>query len=451
MSLRLRVVAAVVLLLLTGSVVGVALAGWQARQVLREELVAAVAGGRLTAIGAFQSLPRSDDPARDLARLVASFDGGRHLEARLVADDGTAVATSQPIPVRPAPSWFAALFDPDLASARLTVPAPGYRALVLMPVAANDVAALWSEFLDLVAVLGGSIALGAALVWLTVGRALRPLAEFSAAFVRIGSGDYAAKVREAGAPELARLGRGVNDMAARLGAMQARTHRLEAHIATLQDEERADLARDLHDEIGPHLFAVNVDAAMARRLVDEGETGHALGRLRAIEEGVGHMQRLVRDILSRLRPTQLVELGLAAAVGELVAFWAARHPDIEFRVDVPDDDDLGIGAEARETLYRIVQEALNNAVRHGRPAHVTVGIARDPDGEVVARVADDGAGGAAPEGAGFGLMGMRERVAAARGRLDIARGARGWTVTARLPAAAQPFEPADELEEAGAA
>jgi two-component system sensor histidine kinase UhpB len=446
MSLRLRVVAAVVLLLLTGSVVGVAVAGWRARQVLREELVAAVVGGRLTAAGAFESLPRSDNPSRDLARLVASFDGGRHLEARLVANDGTTVAVARPLPVRPAPSWFAALFDPDLASARLAVPARGYRALVLIPVAANDVAAIWSEFLDLVAVLAGSIALGAALVWLTVGRALRPLAEFSAAFVRIGSGDYAAKVRQAGPPELARLGRGVNEMAARLGAMQARTHRLEAHIATLQDEERADLARDLHDEIGPHLFAANVDAAMARRLIDEGETGQALGRLRAIEEGVGHMQRLVRDILSRLRPTQLVELGLAAAVNELVAFWAARHPAIGFSVTAPDDEDLAIGAEAREALYRVVQEALNNAVRHGRPAHVAVEIEITPDGEIVTRVTDDGAGGSAPEGAGFGLMGMRERVAAARGQLDIARGLRGWTVTARLPAAAR----ADDLEEAGA-
>lgn len=97
-------------------------------------------------------------------------------------------------------------------------------------------------------------------------------------------------------------------MARRLGAMQTRNRGLEEQLRTLQDEERADLARDLHDEIGPHLFAASVDAAMARRLIGEGKTEQAVDRLTAISAAVGHMQALVRDILGRLRPTELIEL-----------------------------------------------------------------------------------------------------------------------------------------------
>ncbi|HEX7759423.1 MAG TPA: histidine kinase, partial [Caulobacteraceae bacterium] len=332
----------------------------------------------------------------------------------------------------------------DLPPIRLTAPAPigqtGGRTVVLTPVWANDVGAAWAQFLDLMLVLGGAFLLGSALVWLTVGRALRPLANVSAAFQRIGSGDYRAKVPEEGPQELARLGRGVNEMTGRLAAMQARNLALERQLLTLQDEERADVARDLHDEIGPHLFAVNVDASMVAQLIAAGRTEEATAQVKAIQASVGHMQRLVRDILARLRPAQLVELGLAAAIEDLVVFWRARHPEIRFEVSLPADES-GIGETAREAVYRVVQEGLNNAVRHGRPDRVQIAVSLNGDGEVIARVSDDGAKSqAANDGeGGFGLIGMRERVAAAHGRLTIERdpAGKGWTVLARLPAMAE--------------
>jgi two-component system sensor histidine kinase UhpB len=434
MSLRLRVVLAIALVLIASSAVGAALAGWQAKQVLHEELTAALAGGRQTAAGAFEDLPRSDDPGRDLRRLVRAFDGDRHLRATLTGEAGATLAVSHPIPVVPAPAWFAGAFQEDLAPVRLAVPTPGTGQIILSPVFANDVAAIWAEFIDLIGVLTASFLVGSALVWLSVGRALRPLSSFSAAFLRIGSGDYGAKVREEGPLELVRLGRGVNQMAARLAAMQARNRGLEDQLLTLQDEERADLARDLHDEIGPHLFAVNVDAAMAQRLIEAGRGEEAAPQVRAIQAAVAHMQALVRDILGRLRPTQLIELGLGAAVADLVAFWRARHRDIAFEVRLAVDDDR-IDEALRETLYRVIQEGLNNAVRHGRPSHIEVDLTVEAAGEVVLRISDDGAGGERGPGPGFGLIGMRERVAAAGGDLTIAGSPAGggWTLLARIP------------------
>ncbi len=432
MSLRLRVVAAIALVLAFASVVGAGLAGWQARTVLREELVAALAGGRQTAAGTLAALPLTHDRRGALTRLVRAFDGDRHLVASALDKDGAAIAVSRPLPVRPAPPWFSALFRPDVAPLRLAADGAW---VTLAPVFANDVAALWREFLALGGVLAASFVAGAALMWLMVGRALRPLADFSAAFLRIGSGDYEATVREAGPLELMRLGRGVNEMAGRLHAMQAKTHALEDQLQTLQEEERADLARDLHDEIGPHLFAVKVDAAMARRLIGEGRAAEAIEPVAAIQTSVGHMQGLVRDILGRLRPTELIELGLAAAVDELVAFWRGRHPGIRFDVRLPADESA-IGERRREALYRLIQEGLNNAVRHGRPGRVEVEITLTAGREVVARVSDDGAPSGETGQAGYGLIGMRERVAAAGGELTIARAGAlgGWSLVARLPA-----------------
>ncbi|MBS0412119.1 MAG: HAMP domain-containing protein [Proteobacteria bacterium] len=442
MSLRARIVAAIAAVLLVSAMLGAGLAGWRAKQALREELAAALVGGRQTVQSAYEDLPRSDHPARDLSQLIATFDGNRHLQASLLGPDGRLLERSRTLPAAPAPPWFAALVQSDLSPARLPAPVPGGQALVLAPVWANDVGEAWAQFLDLVLVLGGAFVLGSALVWLTIGRALKPLADFLAAFQRIGSGDYRAKAPEHGPRELARLGAGINDMTARLAAVQARNLVLERQLLTLQDEERADVARDLHDEIGPHLFAVNVDAAMVAQLIAAGRPDEAAGQVKAIQASVGHMQRLVRDILARLRPAQLVELGLGPAIEDLVAFWRARHPEIRFDLTLPDDESP-IGETAREAVYRVVQEGLNNAVRHGRPGRIEIAVSLDGAGDVTAQVSDDGAGASSGaggvEGGGFGLVGMRERVTAAHGRLTLGPGpaGRGWTVLARLPAAAE--------------
>jgi two-component system sensor histidine kinase UhpB len=436
MSLRFRVVLAIVLVLCVGSAVGIAVAGLQARSALREELNAALTSGRQSVRGADSDLAHAADPQAPVSRLVRSFDGDRHLEVEEVGADGRVLLASRPLVSAGAPSWFTRLFAPQAVPVD-TAPLAGGAHFRLTPISEPDVGATWTEFTDLALVLGASIAATAVLAWLTVGHALRPLDQVSAALARIGSGRYDARVEELGALELRRLTGGVNEMAARLAAMQARNQALERQLLTLQDEERADLARDLHDEMGPHLFAANVDAAMARRLIEEGRPEEALDQVASIGRSVALIQRLVRDILGRLRPTDLLELGLSAAVGELVAFWSARHPDIAFDVETPEDESA-ITGPLRETLYRVVQEGLSNAIRHGHPDLVSIRITAGSDW-VEARVEDDGAG-AEPRGPeGFGLSGMRERLAAVGGRLDVQYGGPegGWSLIARAPAAPQ--------------
>ena len=106
MSLRLRVVFANAFVLVIGELTGIGVAGWQARQVLREELGAALAGGRQAAAAAFEDLPTSNHSALYLRRLVVAFDGDRHLVAVLHDAGGRIVARSRPLASRRAPgSW----------------------------------------------------------------------------------------------------------------------------------------------------------------------------------------------------------------------------------------------------------------------------------------------------------------------------------------------------------
>jgi two-component system sensor histidine kinase UhpB len=327
-----------------------------------------------------------------------------------------------------------ALLDPRLATSRIA--APGGEAVVLTPEPRNDAGDAWLQFGDASIVLSLVGLVGTGLVYVTIGQALRPLRALSDAFGRVGAGDYGARVEEAGPAELARLARSFNVMAADLEAMRRRTRGLEEQILKLQDEERAELARDLHDEIGPHLFAVNIDAAMLGQSLAAGRPAEAARQVKAIQAAVGHMQRQVRDILSRLRPAQLVELGLGAAIGELVQFWRSRRPDIVFAVDLAVDD-AALPDAVQEVVYRIVQEALSNAVRHGQPRRIDVSVRLGEAGDVIVQVIDDGLGRQGARGEpGFGLVGMRERVEALGGALSIRPGAvGGWAIIAQAPLA----------------
>lgn len=438
MSLRLRIVSLVALVLLLSMLMGTLVAGLEARAALGAELNAGLTGAAQTVRSAFEDLPRSEHPERDLRQLTATFDGNRHVRAALVRADGSvALASETTKGLASAPTWFRRLLGHAPAPFQLSVPADlgGYRSIALTPIAEIDAANAWSEFIGIVLVLFGSAAAGLVAVYFLIGAAFRPLNSLSGEFARIGAGDYTGRIAETGPQELLGLQQGFNRMAGELAATTSRNRQLTDQLFTIQEEERADIARDLHDEFGPHLFAVNMDAETIAQLNSAGRHEAVPEQVKSIQGAVSHMQRQVRDLLGRLRPTRLTEFGLKAAIDDLCRFWTARRPDIAFdvRIETPEAQ---IGETITEVAYRLVQEAVNNAVRHGNPRAIAIGLAIEEDAVLVVKITDDGrdASAAASHG-GLGLVGMRERVAAAGGTLKYGKreDTSGWSVLARIP------------------
>jgi signal transduction histidine kinase len=195
------------------------------------------------------------------------------------------------------------------------------------------------------------------------------------------------------------------------------------------EEERRRWARELHDETLQSLGGLRMLLAAARR-------GRDNERLRAVvDEAVSRIEDEIhglRALIRELRPAALDELGAAAAIEDLAARAAERHG-----IDVTAKVRLTAGRYPQEletALYRIVQEALSNAVRHAGPQRIEIDVAQAGD-VIHAVVHDDGRGfdPAAPVD-GFGLTGMRERVALLHGELELSSSTQGTTVTAALPA-----------------
>jgi two-component system, NarL family, sensor histidine kinase UhpB len=223
----------------------------------------------------------------------------------------------------------------------------------------------------------------------------------------------------------------------RLAAAIDENRKLALAAVRAQEDERRHLARELHDELGQYVNAIKVDAVWLRDL------GAAAPEIReaatSVMGMVDHLESVVRDLLKRLRPPGLDELGLPAALEHCIDEWRRRLPDVEFDVAM-DDAIVGLDEATSITLYRIAQEGLTNLARHARATRVAIELGRrqaapDMPPEIVLSMRDDGVGaGAGSATGGLGLVGMRERVEALAGRFELLRSdARGFGFVACVP------------------
>jgi signal transduction histidine kinase len=192
------------------------------------------------------------------------------------------------------------------------------------------------------------------------------------------------------------------------------------------EAERKHLARELHDELGQYLNVIKLDAVADR--VDE--------RSQRMLATVDHIHGVVNDMIRRLRPAGLDELGVVAAVESCVDQWQQRLAGVRFSFTSSGALE-GLSEHLNLTVFRLVQEALTNSFKHSDARQIDVMLNRSRDtNEIVVSVSDNGKGMAAPERrTGMGLSGMRERVEMLGGTfsIDTAPGA-GFTVEARIPA-----------------
>ena len=225
----------------------------------------------------------------------------------------------------------------------------------------------------------------------------------------------------------------------RLAAALADNHRLAHQNLRIQESERKHLARELHDELGQYSNAIKLDAVSIVQESTPGETRAAAAAQRIVQ-AADHVHAVVSDLIRRLRPAGLDELGLVAAVESCVDRWRQTQPKTRFELTVSGAfDDLG--ELTTLTLYRMIQEGLTNCARHADATYVEIRLVRaaNPDSgsdELQASLRDNGRGVDADRNTtGFGLRGMSERVALMGGVLTIdSAPGKGFCIEATLPA-----------------
>lgn len=416
MSLQFRVFGAIAALLALALLCGGSLLLLHARSIAEIEVRTAFQGAENSVR---ETLKSDVEHTVTLRQVVASFEGQRHVRAALVNETGKVIVKSEIGHLaNPAPLWFARLMMPPQMSSRIQISLPKFPCVVqLTSDPRSELAEVWAHvcdaFITMLLFCGSTMAA----LWLAVAHALRFFRRFQIGLLSVAEGSYGARLDTRGPPEFAALARGFNHMTERLAAFSDSNQRLQQQIHSVQEEERAGIARDLHDEVGPYLFAIQVDAnAVAKSSApDMRDLGIN------IRDAALHVQSHVKDILRQLRPVKSSDFGLETAVSDLVAFWSRRNPSVRFEVEV--DASASLDRRSEEAAYRIVQESLSNAIRHGEPQLIRVTLTAEND-QLLVCVEDDGSGLRSNTQAGMslgraGLAGMEERVRVLNGRFIV--------------------------------
>jgi two-component system sensor histidine kinase UhpB len=382
---------------------------------------------------ALLSLPHGGEDLY-LERLVHSFDDNRHVRVEMIEQGRVRTASHVAAP-DPVPGWYQHLLEIPVQERIDTAARLNGRVLRVSTDAHNEIGEAWTQFRDGAAILGLFSLLVLGLLHLAVARISRPIARLGAGFEALGGGNYAAYVTARGPREITALTDGFNRMISRLKILEDANRRLTGQMLAIQEEERAELARDLHDEMGPFLFAMRLDAEAIESEARKAGQGEIAGRAQALGETVSRIQSHVRDILKQLRPDGLAGIGLKTAIANLATFWQRHHGRIAIALEVTAED---FGAEADAVIYRLVQEGLTNAARHGGARHVVISI-QATAATIRVAVEDDGVGLSGMGSGGLGLKGMRERLAGLGGSLSLAaRPGGGTLLSAEIPRMREP-------------
>ena len=261
-----------------------------------------------------------------------------------------------------------------------------------------------------------------ALVYWLLGHWLQPLQPMIKAINKMEQGDLTTRLPEFDLPEFEKIGHSLNRMAESLAAERQLeenrqvTHLIQKHI----EDERRSLARELHDELGQYVTAIKTFAvAIANKTKKQAPEVEASAQ--TIVAAANHIYDGMHNIIKQLRPGSLDNLGLVETLRDAVSVVQSQHPNLEIQLKLSGNlKDLG--ETLNINIYRIVQESINNAIKHADATQMTITLATTKTGALQLTIKDNGKGmdiNAVDQSNHFGLLGMRERAQGLHGSFNL--------------------------------
>jgi two-component system sensor histidine kinase UhpB len=412
---------------------------------LREEIAA---GNRVASqlLGGLAAIDSRDGGADQVHRFLDDLGRVRANDITLETEAGEMIYRSPPATYkagRTAPAWFSRLLAPD--APRNVFALPGGMRLTVQAEVSRAVLDAWDDLVRLAALAAAMLVVVNGLALWLVDRALAPFPVIAAGLARIESGDLSHRLPPLAGFEASAMGSAFNRMAqavedkvaaerkARDAELKLAERRELARIVDQRlEEERRAIAHELHDEFGQSVTAIR---ALAQAIAVQAGARDATTRETA-ELISGEAARLydnMHGLIPRLTPLALDTLGLADTLENLVRDWQRRFPAVALTVrhEIPSD----LGPSVALAIYRVVQEGLINALRHGQPKRVDVTVSADRR-RLTVSVRDDGVGLPADwsRAGHFGLRGLAERVAQLGGTFNVANAAHaGVELRAEIP------------------
>ena len=399
---------------------------------LVEETEPAARSARAVAAALNGALQASANPQATLDAFVRSLEASEAIRFRRLGGESDAPSRELKTPPGAVPAWFVQLLGlPEFESAfPVTIEGKRVGDIVFAPDMSIDLYEKWIGFLAIACTGIALMLLTAAIAHFTARSALRPLQNLGDGLTRMRTGNYEQLIAPTGPPEIRKSVQEANALATTLHQLSQDNRKLLRRIVSLQDDERQDMARELHDELGPLLFGIRANAVALLESISADEA-NSRNAAEDILRSVETLQQVNRRILDGLRPLYIEELGLEKSIQTILQGAKTQAPGLKVtsQIDARLNEIEGL---LSQTVYRVIQEAVTNVLRHARAnaMHVTAAVR---DREVVVEITDDGIGFPADRRFGRGLTGMLERARALSGTLELLRDAGRTSVRCRLP------------------
>lgn len=443
MNLRLRLNIIVTLILLVMLLIG----SYAAINNARENVQAEVASTALLTLNMFDirnahfSLDNTLPPL-NLSSYKSIFElkklkNIRHVNVDFFDADGNLQDTNRNLYLeyKEVPLWFTNTMDSVTGEIPPTIRKVFFGGavigkLVITPEPYYEILEVWLETKTMLWVLFLFLIVVNTIIYIAVGRALQPIAVITEGLTEIESGNLTMRLPKFPLPELSQISDKFNVMAETLETSIAKNHHLTQQIISLQEDERKSIARELHDEVGQHLTAINVDAAA---IIQANNWEHVKESAEAISSVVQQMMDMIHSMLERLRPGDIEILGLDVALLDLVQSWKKRNKEVECDFFC-ENGFVNLSYPVLITIYRVIQECLTNISKHAQASWIQIMCLRNGS-KIYIQIADNGIGFDKNDDCeGFGLAGIQERVEVLSGHFELVTSQqKGVRIQIRLP------------------
>ena len=318
------------------------------------------------------------------------------------------------------PEWFVKLVEPKVETVERKI---RYGTLVISSSAAGSIREAWSGFRQLIWVGLIFFVVLNVMVYALLSHSLRPIGHILKSINQIEKGDLSTRLPAFKLPEFDRIGHSLNRMAESLSAERQLeenrqlTQLIQSHI----EDERRSLARELHDELGQYVTAIKTFAVAIVNKSKE-KSPDIANNAQVIVSAANQIYDGMHDIIRKLRPGSLDNLGLPETLKDAINHLQQQHADITFDLNLVGSLDK-LGETLNINIYRIVQESINNALKHANASKITVTLTNDAAKDtLILAIKDNGAGMVLSEvdqNKHFGLLGIRERVQGFHGDFSV--------------------------------
>ncbi len=425
--INLRIIASVILILIFSAVIAI----WQAKSSVEKEVDSSINLAVQMIEFGFTQLPALNSEKDAWLHHIATMQPVRHLHIS-IGDNLSELQKNEALYIDEegdsTPDWFIKAVKDGFLTHHydIKIADGSTKTIYITANPMDEISEAWGE----TKAFFWSIVLMLFIIFFTVNLVfnsmLKAVKTILSGLRQVESGHYDHVLPHFKISELDAIATEINGMSLALKTAQQNNQALARHTMQIQETERQNMSRELHDEMGQSLTAIKAMAVTCQQADTDVKAVTS-----SIVDICNHLSVVVRSMMRTLHPLSLTELGLGATLSELVREWQRRSPELQFNLNY-DAALEKLSHDITIHVYRIVQECLTNVVRHANASEVAILVVKRGY-KVWITVSDNGQGDQL-NSPGFGLLGMRERAENLGGQFTLESAQNGGVnVVVQLP------------------